>query len=264
MSNLHRGARAGRRTRSLWNKSRRAALRPVWPQIAALTVGLLIVLSAVAWVWASVGIPAFLTGVAFGAALASYCAALHWIADLVSGDHRNKYGTLGEESTAEAFRSRRMRANAWRAIDGVAFNRGDVDHVAIRPGLVVAVETKWDNTAWLVRDGHLDEGGDVLAQARRGAAKIRRLLKSTVEVDVQAVVAVWGKGGDALDRDVTFVDGVWVVRGWAVADIDNWLDAFESAHPNAVEVSSCIGVIEAFVRARDAHEAARSVSLSVG
>lgn len=255
MSILYPGTRAGRRTRRIWNESRRAVLRSRWQLVAALTIGLVIVLSILAWAMVLLGVAPFVSGAMFGAALGGYGAALHWIADLVCGDHNAKYGTVGEAATSEEFRSRRMRANGWHIIDGVAFKRGDVDHVAIRLGLVVAVETKWTNTPWFIRDDRLDEPGDVLYQARWGAAKIRHLLKSTIEAEVHAVVAVWGKGAETLPRDVTFLDGVWIVRGRAITEIDSWLDALGSAHPTADEVRASVRVIEEFACAREEYDA---------
>ena len=134
MSILYPGMRAGLRNRRKWNDARRAALRPYWMAITAWSGALVVMLVLCAWLMVVAGVPAFVSGMLIGAGLATYGAALHWIVDIVSGDHRNKYGARGEESTAVEFRSREMRRRGWCVIDGIPFDRCDVDHVAMRPG----------------------------------------------------------------------------------------------------------------------------------
>src|SRR4051812_5966643 len=66
----------------------------------------------------------------------------------------------------------------------------------------------------------------------------------------------------ALHQDVELVDGVWVVRGWVLADIDSWLSDFESALPAAADVPACLQVIKEYVHFRDRHEAGQAEAAS--
>jgi hypothetical protein len=229
--------------------------------VALSGVVLVAVLGACAWTTVRFGHAPFIAGVYVGAGLTAYVAALHWIVDLVSAEHNAKYGTHGEEATADALRSRSMRAEGWRTIDAIPFQGCDVDHVAIRPGLVLAVETKWTNTPWKITDGRLNAPGDPLDQAARGARKIRHLLASVVDTKVHAIVVVWGKGAETLPRDVSYDSHseVWIIRGRMLTDVDAWLAPFESAHPAVDEVDRCVDLIQAFVRTRDEYDARRLV-----
>ena len=173
-----------------------------------------------------------------------------------------RYDTRGEAATAAALGSRGMRAEGWRVVDAVPFEHCDVDHVAVRPGLVVALETFRTDARWELVDGRLDAPDDPLGAAAGGARKIRHLLASVVDTKVHAVVAVWGDAARTLPRDVSYDEphAVWIVRGRSLSDIDGWLEPFEAAHPTLDEVTQCVEVIESFVRTRDAHDARRPVA----
>src|SRR4051794_34150889 len=140
MSILHPRTRAGRRTRKLWNQARLDLLLPVWKPVAATSIAVLAAIAAAAWGMNELIDAPFVAGVLFGGFVVGYLAAILWVVDAWSGQHNNKVGTLGEESTSEAFRSRSMRSRGWAIFDSIAFDDqfGDVDHVAVRPGLVVA------------------------------------------------------------------------------------------------------------------------------
>jgi hypothetical protein len=176
---------------------------------------------------------------------------------------RAKFGTHGEEATADVLHGRRMRAHGWRVVDGVPFAGFDVDHVALRPGLVIAVETKWTHTPWRFADGRLGAPRDPVGQALANSKTIHHFLRGHAAVDtmVHAVIVVWGPGAETLPEDVVFDrSGAWILRGRALPTLDAWLEPFERAEPSAGEVDRCVVALRAFVRARDEHEAARSVA----
>ena len=81
-----------------------------------------------------------------------------------------------------------------------------------------------------------------------------------MRADVHAVVAVWGKGAETLPGDVTYIDGVWIARGRALASIDSWLEVFESAHPTSQEVDAAARLLEDFVQTRDERESKERVA----
>jgi len=56
-------------------------------------------------------------------------------------------GVNGEAWTAEALR--KLSRDGWRLVNGLKLNnRVDIDHVAIGPGGVLAVESKWSSNPW--------------------------------------------------------------------------------------------------------------------
>jgi len=116
---------------------------------------------------------------------------------------------------------RRLGRPHWRVVDNVPFEDGDVDHVAIGPTGVLAVETKFTSFPWEVREtgleGPLDRPVD---QAKLGARRIRLFLKSRgLDVQVAPALAVWGPGSTRLVADS--IDGVVLMIG---REAERWHD----------------------------------------
>ena len=82
------------------------------------------------------------------------------------------HGRWAEQWSVEALR----KVKGWRVIDNVPFDHVDVDHVAVTPCGVLAVETKFHSklSAGLAAEVHARD----LAAARAAAAKLRLLLRS--------------------------------------------------------------------------------------
>lgn len=264
MSLRHTGRRAGARNRAKLNEARRAVLRSVWPQLVLLGAGVLGVLALSSWLLVALAHAPYLAGFYAGAGVTAYLASLHWAADLFSGAHNDKFGAQGEEATSEAFRTRRMQERGWRIIDAIPFSDCDVDHVAARPGLVVAVESKWTHVPWRFVHGRLvtPGGSDPVEQARRGAAKIARHLHPVVDTVVIPLVVVWGTGADSLPFDINRTDDVWIVRGVALPELDSSLEPFEASLPTAADVDAIVGRLDEFIAARDDYESKRAALAS--
>jgi hypothetical protein len=99
-------------------------------------------------------------------------------------------GTQAEGwSTAELLR---LEAHGWRVINDLPAGFGNIDHVVIGEHDVLAVETKViDDSPWL------DEAVDrACIQAKRGADRIRLVLRQHRVTDVRVIPAVvqWGIG----------------------------------------------------------------------
>jgi len=119
-----------------------------------------------------------------------------WITFLLSLDGATaiRMGGHAEDWTSTGLR--RLRRAGWRVIDHVPFEHRDVDHVAVGPHGMIAVETKYTSSPWGVgRAALTGPVRDPLGQARLGARCIRLLLKSEgIEVNVVPALAVWGRG----------------------------------------------------------------------
>ena len=137
------------------------------------------------------------------------------------------HGRWAEQWSVQALR----KVKGWLVVDNVPFDGVDVDHVAVTPCGVLAVETKFHNR--LSGDLAVEVHGRDLAAARAGAAKVRLLLRSfkLADVAVTPVLIVWGAGRPPLpngyrrDGDVVVLDGrhpaVWTpLRRPAVVDGD--------------------------------------------
>jgi hypothetical protein len=79
---------------------------------------------------------------------------------------------MAEEWTAADLR--RIRRRGWRLVNGLKLvDQADIDHVAVGPGGVLVVETKWSADAWDLSD----EGGFGARAAHRAVAQVARAAK---------------------------------------------------------------------------------------
>jgi hypothetical protein len=152
---------------------------------------------------------------AFMAALAA--AVLGWLGssllERMAGGPAARGGDA-EESTSQELRRLRPRGQ-WTIIDAVEFEGMDVDHVALGPSGVYAVETKWTSAEL---DGVADLGAErwqrALDQSHRGARKIRLLLRSHgVHAQVRPVLVLWGPALVDPPEGSAVVDDVLVCWG---------------------------------------------------
>lgn len=168
--------------------------------------------------------------------------------------------TMGEwgESFTRDFLARR-RPRGWRVIDDVPMERRNVDHVAIAPGAVLAIETKfigagrdWRSDPWRVKD---------LDDARRSARSVRSLVRSQgveLEVPVIPVLMLWG-AGSSHDELPAVTEGVHVVYG---PTAQAWATQWENGPIEPVLADRIQAGLKAFQATRDEYSSARSVDVS--
>jgi len=87
-----------------------------------------------------------------------------------------------------------------QVIDSVSFEEFDVDHVAVGPNGVFAVETKYTQSEWWrKRGGGPDVPPEWIERSRSAARKIRLFLGTKgVRTQVRPVLAVWGPSSHRL------------------------------------------------------------------
>ncbi|MGZ4689328.1 MAG: nuclease-related domain-containing protein [Acidimicrobiia bacterium] len=197
----------------------------------------------------------FVGGVVVGALGAGCVAVCFWIIDHASGAQHAKFGTYGEERTWELFHRRPMRRAGWKIVNNIPFGKWDVDHVAVGPAGVLAIESKWANPLWEIGDDEINVGGsDPLEQAWRGARTIRLLLRGAgITPDVIPVVIQWGPGGlsGCTWSYRRFSGGVLVLRGPKSADwIDQLAALTESAASPELGRSVCAALEERIADSR--------------
>jgi hypothetical protein len=165
-------------------------------------------------------------GAIFGGAGVGGIASVVYVATHVSGSASISMGARAEQWTAGELR-RLKRDGAW-SFDNLEFYDGNVDHVLIGKGMVLAIETKWRGGGWdlSARSDHLTR---VVSAARRRADRLTSLLHSkNVEaaIDALPVLLLWGGCSSKPKR----IDGVTVMRG---EDFVQWYaDAEDAAdHP---------------------------------
>lgn len=119
-------------------------------------------------------------------------------------------GSWGEAFTRELLKQEKP---SWPTVDDVPMLRRNVDHVAMSPRAVLAIETKYVGASAPWVENRLRD--QFLAQAQDSARSVRLLLSSAdirQSLPVEAVLMVWGPGApkqEAWHRD----GGVFVVAG---------------------------------------------------
>lgn len=161
----------------------------------------------------------FLLLLLFGGVL----GAVWYVAAVVSGGASALMG-----GTAEKWTARELQALGpdWEVVHGVTFDVGhrgavvDVDHVAVGPGGILVVETKWTSSPLELDTGR--RGGKIhgaAKQAEDNAGRIRALLlRDAPDLPVQALVVFWGAVRAAKEAIVQS-GSVEVVAG---DDADRW------------------------------------------
>lgn len=154
------------------------------------------------------GFPRWWGGFVAGAFAASIPLILLQL-DVTFGIATREMGHAAEQWTAGALR--RLWFGGWRLTHDVRFAGLNVDHVAIGPERILAIETKWIGA-------QRDLGramSEAAAQAEACARKIRNLLRTPPALDrvVEPVALLWGPGvpPDGLPMDQ--IAGVTVVSG---------------------------------------------------
>lgn len=143
---------------------------------------------------------------------------------------------LESASNAEFNTSREIRKlhrNGWRAVDNLPFHRFDVDHIAIGPGGIVVIETKWTSDGLADSKGRLNEYGDkAICQVTDNVRCVGTVLRQNgCHTPVHhACVVSWGKRttGAPLTmpkQEVTVVDGDRL--GAFLQDLDEVMSAAE-------------------------------------
>ncbi len=100
-----------------------------------------------------------------------------------------------------------LRDYGWYVADDIRLPHGDVDHVAVGPAGILAVQIQWTNRP--------DSRGKPAARARIAAQQLRKVLAAKeLPVEVVPVVLAFGPGLDAGDHGVKVVDTVAILNGY--------------------------------------------------
>ena len=185
-----------------------------------------------------------------GAVISAMITGLWWLSMIGSGSYRLYVGGMAEDFTSQSLQA--LGRRGWRHLDGVEFIDFDVDHVAVGPGGVLAVETKWTDQAWDVaapkRHRHLDQA---IRQTSIGARRIRSFLSSEgVDVPVVPALVVWGPAVAGIEGGSRLVDGTVVLIG---RQEDEWRADLEGQRVDAWRLDAAVHALEAYRAKHDAH-----------
>lgn len=118
-------------------------------------------------------------------------------------------GDLAEQWTSESL----GKVRGWQVTNSLTFYDGDVDHVAVTPSGVLAVETKYRHRQ-TDRARLAEQRRNDLAAAGRAARRTENVLRSLGHsAPVTPVLIVWGKGRAILPEGFKLVGDTYVVDG---------------------------------------------------
>ena len=185
---------------------RRALVRQHWAKLVltglVVLVGSALAIAAAGLIW-SAEIAWFFAGLLVATTMSVAMLGFDLV-DPVS--RRIQSGADGEWLTARELR--RLRRAGWRTVHNVHLAHGDIDHVAVGPAGVVAIETKASDSDWDFVS-HCGATRRWARQARDSSRRARWLIAQHADIDVEpvAVVSVWVRGAkDGVD------DAGWGVR----------------------------------------------------
>lgn len=165
--------------------------------------------------WFGNAVDPLLTGVLLGAGLASVPWALWTFALSMDGSVSWRIGADAERWTANELD---RLGDSWHVEHNVPFPENgiplDVDHIAIGPYGVLAVETKWTSSHIDLGARHLEkEVKKAAKQAEDNAGRVRGLLMRVADIDVIPMVVFWGPHVTAAATPVQYEGKVRIVAG---------------------------------------------------
>ena len=114
---------------------------------------------------------------------------VYWVT-IASGSATRLMGQVGEQWTAAELRT--LARHGWKTVHHVFVGPHELDHVAVGPGGVVVLDSKW--TAW--RRALPDDAGEFALAARRIGERADMLARTlrhlTGQCPVHCAVVVWG------------------------------------------------------------------------
>ena len=130
-------------------------------------------------------------------------------------------GAEAERWTAEELD--KLDPNQWKVFHDVPVRWGNVDHVAVGPGRVYAIETKWTTAKGRFREG-------AAQQAAKQATQLQKELSSRgVDRPVLPLLVIWGNGvADTLEHKPE-LDKQSQTRIVAGATATDWLERMSRA-----------------------------------
>lgn len=164
--------------------------------VSGLLISAVFGMTAVQETWFDRPVSPLLTGFLLGAGLASSAWGT-WISVVsVDGSVNWRTGAVAEQWTANELH---QLGASWQIEHDVPFPEDgywlDVDHIAIGPHGVLAVETKWtSDSADLTANRLSKQVQKALGQAEANAGRVRGLLRRVSDIDVIPLVVYWGPG----------------------------------------------------------------------
>jgi hypothetical protein len=227
--------RAGRRVREQLRAEARQVVRRNRGFFTRYAVGYLAATSCFVAFYVWLGYPRFAWFM--GGLLIGFIPSLVTYFLIAQGLAHRQMGGDAETWTAEELEA--LDRRTWRVFHDVPVRYGNVDHVAVGPGRVYAIETKWTSAG-------ARYVGSLAACARRQADRLsEELSRRGAGRPVVPLLVVWGPGiGQELGDRPKMIEDVRVVAGphastW-IEKMREAADRLEIDHPAARAIEAVI------------------------
>lgn len=167
---------------------------------------------------------------------------------MLDGSHLRMMGAEAEKWTSAELR----KTSGWTVVDAVEFAARDIDHVAVGPAHVLAVETKWTSRPVKVSERGLEGMWcDALHHAERAAERTRQLLSSQgLRSQVTPVLVLWGPGVPSIDGGYQRIGDVRVLVGKQAGE---WRQRLDKLPGWSQSTAGVVPAIESYVARFEAH-----------
>lgn len=143
-----------------------------------------------------------------------------------------------------------LKKRGWRLVNHLTLKQGDIDHVAIGPGGLMVIESKWTSSP-IALDGTDDWVGNWANQARRNTDDVKRFIGWGARRDapISPLLVIWGPQVKPQDEEShREQDGVTVVAG---RQLRRALDANTEQRIDQVEIERVYRKIAGHAEERD-------------
>ena len=158
----------------------------------------------------------FRRGLVMGGALVG---AAWWIREIArvfgEGAERDRKGAEGEALTDSALRS--LRRHGWRIVHDLEFpGRGNVDHLLVGPGGIIAVDSKYTTERlWVTPKAIGGSRANHIGKAKYAAELAKRALEEAgfASLTVQPALVFWGPGAPNIPGGLVTIQDTLVLEG---------------------------------------------------
>jgi len=236
--------RAGRYSRQLARDRQKAFIGASWRRL------LVVLVVGIALAGLTEFLPSWTRGFVAGAWLASVVWFLVFLVVQLSGTASAMMGTTAEQWTAQELR--KLRRRGWKVVSHTIPKYGDIDHIAVGPGGLLVVETKWRSDPT-----DFDDQGWLTAECRK-LSENARLIRLSLQARLQdaptrTAFVCWSPGGSSDRRsEPVEMEGVTVIPGPGLpAWLDDELGQPQSPIMDSASIDSARETLAVFARNTD-------------
>ena len=221
-----------------------------YPAVLAAAMGAMALVSLLGGRWPPAAAEsAFQRGVILGAAV---IGAAWWIREitqaLAAGAERDRKGAFGEEYTASALRP--LRRHGWHAVHDIEYRGdGNVDHLLVGPGGVLAIDSKYTTERLSVTPKAISGSRrNYIGQAKYAARLAERALAELglEHLTVEPALVFWGPGAPAIEGGSVTIQGTLVIEGLRATAWRKALRARDHVLDHQ-EIESIVALLRGFV-----------------